>query len=147
MSKVITGARAKVFVNNKLVGIFESCTVSGGYSTEPIFLLGRYAPDEIVVTASEVVNVSCSGFRIAGEGIHVLPAVPLVKDLLGFNAFTITVVDRQSGDVLETVLNCVPSTHNTSYNSRATSKISINYTGTIAYNEDANDNDPGTSLP
>lgn len=145
--KVVTGARAKVYVNNNLVGIFESCTVSGNLGTEPIFLLGRYSADEIAITSSEVVNVSCSGFRVVGAGVHTLPAVPLVQDLLNFDPFTITVVDRQTGETLETILNCVPTSHNANYNAKATSKVNISYQGTISYNEDAADNDPGTSLP
>jgi hypothetical protein len=145
--KVVTGARAEVIVNGNLVGIFDSCTVSGALGTEPIFLLGRYAPDEIAVTSSEAVNVSCSGFRVVGAGIHTLPAFPLVSDLLLFDPFTITVVDRQTDEVLETILGCVPGSHNTNYNAKATSKVNITYTGIIAYNEDANDNDPGASLP
>lgn len=145
--KVVTGARAKVYVNNQLVGIFESCTVSGNIGTEPIHILGRYAPDEIAITSSEAVNVTCAGFRVVGAGVHTLPAVPLVQDLLLFDPFTITVVDRQTGEVLETVLGCVPTTHNTNYNAKATSRVNISYIGTLAYNEDNNDNDPGNSLP
>lgn len=145
--KVITGARAKVYINNQLVGIFDSCTVSGNLGTEPIFILGRYAPDEIALTSSEAVTINCSGFRVVGAGIHTLPAVPLVQDLLNFDPFTITVVDRQTGETIETILGCVPTSHNTNYNAKATSKVNISYVGTIAYNEDANDNDPGNSLP
>jgi len=145
--KVITGARAQVYVNNQLVGIFESCTVSSNLGTEPIFILGRYAADEIAITSSEIVNVNCSGFRVVGAGVHTLPAVPLVQDLLLFDPFTIAVTDRQTGETIETILNCVPTSHNTNYNARATSKVNISYTGTIGYNEDANDNDPGSSLP
>lgn len=145
--KVITGARAKCYVNNQLVGIFESCTVSGSLGTEPIFILGRYSPDEIAITSSEAVNVSCSGFRVVGAGLHTLPAVPLVSDLLLFDPFTISVVDRESGETLETILGCCPSSFNTNYNAKATSKVSVTYIGTIAYNEDNNDSDPGNSLP
>lgn len=145
--KVVTGARAKVYVNNQLVGIFESCTISSSLGTEPIFLLGRYSPDEISITSSEAVNVSCSGFRVVGAGMHTLPAVPLVSDLLQFDPFTIAVVDRSTGETLETVLGCVPSSNNTNYNAKSTSKISITYIGTINYQEDSNDSDPGNTLP
>ena len=145
--KVVTGARAKVYVNNQLVGIFESCTVSSSLGTEPIFLLGRYAPDEIAITSSEAVNVTCSGFRVVGAGLHTLPAYPLVSDLLLFDPFTITVVDRQTGETLETILGCTPSSQNTNYNAKATSKVNITYIGTLGFNEDANDSDPGNTLP
>lgn len=146
-SKVVTGARAKVYINNNLVGIFESCTVSSSLGTEPIFLLGRYSADEITITSSEVVNVACSGFRVVGAGIHTIPAVPLVSDLLLFDPFTITVVDRQTGETLETILGCVPTNSNTNYSAKATSKVSISYVGTLAFNEDNNDSDSGTALP
>ena len=43
MSKVVTGARAKVYIDNQLVGIFESCTISNTTGTEAIHLLGRYS--------------------------------------------------------------------------------------------------------
>jgi hypothetical protein len=145
--KVITGARAIVSVNGNIVGIFESCTVANSLGTEPIFILGRHSPDEIAITSSEAVNVTCSGFRVLGAGVHTLPAVPLVQDLLLFDPFTITVVDRSTQEVLETILGCVPSSNNTNYNAKATSKVNITYIGIISYNEDANDNDPGNSLP
>ena len=145
--KTVTGARAIVKVNGQTVGIFESCTVAGTIGTEPIHILGRYAPEEIAITSSEAVNVTCAGFRVVGAGVHTLPAVPLVQDLLLFDPFTIQVVDRQTNEVLETILNCVPSSHNTNYNAKATSRVNITYIGTIGYNEDANDNDPGVNFP
>jgi len=135
----ITGARALVYVKNQLVGIFESCTVANTLSTEPIHLLGRYTPAEIAITAKEAVNVTCSGFRVAGNGINVLPAVPLVQDLLNFEPFTIAVIDRQNTSPnpvpLETIQNCVPTSDNTNYNAKATSRVNITYIGTISSNE------------
>lgn len=148
MSNTITGARALVYVNNKLVGVFESCTVSNTTGTEAIHLLGRYTPAEIAITSQEAVQVSCSGFRVAGNGINILPAVPKVQDLLNFEPFTITVVDRESPAnnpvVLETINNCVPSSNNTNYNARATSKINISYIGTISSNESGTQSEFGT---
>src|ERR1700722_3596319 len=139
MGYAVTGARALVYVNNKLVGIFESCTVANTLSTEAIHLLGRYTPAEIAIKAKEAVNVTCSGFRVAGNGINVLPAVPLVQDLLTFEPFTIAVVDRQSSGAnpvpLETIQGVVPTTDNTNYNAKATSRVNISYLGTISSNE------------
>lgn len=145
--KVLTGNRSKVYINGELVGIFDSCTVSGTIATEPVFILGRSSAAEIAVTAADVVNVSCSGFRVVGAGVHTLPAVPLVQDLINLDPFTIVVVDRQTGETLETILNCVPVNHSANYNARATSKVNITYMGTIAYNEDNKDSDPGVNLP
>jgi hypothetical protein len=138
-AKTITGARALVYVNNKLVGIFESCTVANTTSTEAIHLLGRYTPAEIAITAKEAVNVTCSGFRVAGNGKTVLPAMPKVQDLLNFEPFTIAVVDRQSAGPnpvpLETIIGCVPTSDNTNYNAKATSRVNISYIGIISSDE------------
>jgi len=149
MSKVVTGARAKVYIDNVLVGIFDSCTVANSTGTEAIHLLGRYSPDEIAITSKEAVQVSCSAFRAVGQGKHVLPKVPKIQDLLGFEPFTMTVVDRQTGEVMETILGCVPTTDNTNYNAKATSRIQINYMG-IRASDESGAQDEGTgavSLP
>ena len=149
MSKVVTGARAKVYVDNQLVGIFESCTVSNTTGVEANHLLGRYSPDEIAITSKEAVNVSCSGFRVVGNGKHVLPKVPKIQDLLAFEPFTMTVVDRQTGETMETILGCVPTTDNTNYNAKATSRVNINYMGIRASDESGAQDESGgaVSLP
>lgn len=139
MGKTIVGARALVYVKNQLVGIFESCTVANTTSTEAIHLLGRYTPAEIAITAKEAVNVTCAGFRVAGNGKNVLPAVPKVQDLLNFEPFTIAVVDRQASSgppvSLETIIGCVPTSDNTNYNAKATSRVNISYMGIISSDE------------
>jgi hypothetical protein len=128
-TKVLTGARAKVYVNNQLVGIYETATYNVNIGTEPIHILGRYSPDEITPTSYEAVTISCSGFRIVGEGPHVLPAVPRLQDLLNFDSVTLAVVDRQTGETILTAIGCVPNSYNGNHNARATSRITINYTG------------------
>ena len=148
MSKVVTGARAKIYVDNQLVGIFESCTTSKSIGTEPIHLLGKYGPDEIAITSAEAVNVSCSGFRVVGNGIHVLPKVPMVQDLLNFQPFTITIVDRQTGATMKTILGCVPNSDNDNYNAKATSRVTVNYIGLLASDESGAQSEGGAvSLP
>jgi hypothetical protein len=149
MSQTMTGSRAKVYVNNQLVGIFESCTIANTTGTEAIHLLGRYSPDEIAITSKEAVTVTCSGFRVIGFGKTTLPAVPKIQDLLAFQPFTITVVDRQTGATIETILGCVPTSDNTNYNAKATSRVNITYMG-IRASDEAGDQDEGTgsvSLP
>ena len=152
MSKVMTGARAKIYVNNKLVGIFETCTYNMNIGTEPIHLLGRFGPDEITPTSYEAVTISCSGFRVVGNGPHVLPAVPKLQDLLNLSGVTITVVDRQQTDpkkaTILTAIGCVPNSYNGNHNARATSRITINYTGLVISDEDGDQSEAGAvSLP
>lgn len=148
MSKTVTGGRAKVYVNNQLVGIFESCTISNTTGTEPIHILGRYSPDEIAITSQEAVNVNCSGFRVVGEGKHILPRVPRVQDLLNFEPFTIVVTDRQTGEAMESVFGCVPNSNNTNYNAKATSRVNVSYVGILNSDESGAQEEGGAvSLP
>lgn len=144
----MVGARAKVYVNNQLVGIYESCSYNMSIGTEPIHLLGRYSPDEITPTSYEAVTLNCSGFRVVNQGPHVLPAVPKLQDLLTLEAVTLAVVDRQSGLTILTAIGCVPNSYNGNHNARATSRITINYTGLrISDESGAQDEGGAVSLP
>lgn len=147
-SKVMVGARAKIYVNNQLVGIYETCTYNMNIGTEPIHLLGRYSPDEITPTSYEAITISCSGFRVVGQGPHVLPAVPKLQDLLSLEGVTLTVVDRQTGQAILTAIGCIPNSYNGNHNARATSRITINYTGLrISDESGAQDENGAVSLP
>jgi hypothetical protein len=147
-SKVMTGARAKVYVDNQLVGIFESCTWNSNVGVEPIHLLGRYGPDEITPTSYEAITINCSGFRVVGAGVHTLPKFPKVQDLLQLEAVTIAVVDRQSGQGILTAIGCVGTTNSGGYNARAASRVQINYTGLrISDESGAQDESGAVSLP
>jgi hypothetical protein len=147
-TKVMVGARAKVFVDNQLVGIFESCTYNTSIGVEAIHLLGRYSPDEITPTSYEAVTLQCSGFRVVGSGVHTLPKFPKLQDILGLEAVTIAVVDRQSGDAILTAIGCIGTTNSGGFNARATSKVQINYTGLRLSDESgAQDEGGAVSLP
>jgi len=143
MAKVMTGGRAKLFVNNQLVGIYETCTYNMNIGTEPIHLLGRFSPAEITPTSYEAVTISCSGFRIVGQGPHVLPGVPKLQDLLALEGVTIAIVDRQTGQAILTAIGCVANSYNGNHNSRATSRITVNYTG-LRISDESGAQDEGT---
>ena len=135
-TKVMTGARAVVQGPNGVpIGIFESCTYNMNIGTEPIHILGRYNPAEITPTSYEAVTLSCSGFRLVGSGPHDAGQVPKLGQLLKFEGITMSVVDRQTGKTILTVSGCVPNSYNGNHNSRATSRITINYTGNLMTDE------------
>lgn len=144
-TKVLTGARVKMYVNNQLVGIFETVSYNVNIGTEPIHILGRYSPDEITPTSYEAVSLSCGAFRIVGQGPHVLPAVPKLQDLLNFDSVVLSVVDRQTGETILTAIGCVPTGYNGNHNARATSRVSINYTG-LRLSDESGDQDEGDAV-
>jgi len=137
-AKTMVGARAKVYVDNVLVGIFDSCDYSVNVGTEAIHLLGRYSAAEITPTSYEAVSLNCSGFRLIGNGGHILPKMPKLQDLLQLETVTIAVTDRQGSASAAPILvaqNCVPTSYGTGYSAKATSRIRISYMGTVAYDE------------
>ena len=146
-AKVFTGARAKVYVDNVLVGIFDSCTYAINIGAEPIHILGRYSAAEITQTSYEAVTVNCSGFRIIGNGGHLLPKVPKLQDLLQLEYVTLAMIDRQKEDntPILTVQNCIPINYSTGANSKATSRIQVTYLGTSASDENG-DQDEGDAV-
>ena len=133
--KVLTGNRAKVYVAGALVGIFDSCNYSSSLGTEDIFILGATSAREIAINSQEIVALNCSGFRVVGNGVHVLPRFPKLADLMSFEPFTISVVYRKTGEQVLTVLGCVPTTNGENYNAKTTSKIQVSYKGIRGFDE------------
>jgi len=146
-ASVFTGARAKVYVNNELVGLFDSCSYSVNIGSEPIHILGKYNAAEIVQTSYEAVTVNCSGFRIIGQGAHLLPAMPTLQELLGLKSITIHISDRQNLTDLPImqVVNCIPVSYSDGVQSKSTSKIQISYIGTHLSDESGTQTEEGTA--
>jgi len=137
MGKIMVGGRAKIFVDGVIVGIFDSCSYAVNVGAEPVHILGRFSPAEIAVTSYEAVTVNCSGFRVIGNGGHVLPKFPKLQDLIGLEGVRITITDRQdtTKDIL-TVVGCIPVNYSTGYNAKATSRIQVTYLGMSASDEE-----------
>lgn len=155
-SKVIVGGRSVVSItdangNTQVIGIFESCQVNESLSTEDIHLLGRYSPDEIVVTAYNAVTANCSGFKVYGHGAKILGKFPKLNDLLTLGPVTLTVADRQNpaGSAMVTIINCIPDTNGTNFQTKATSRVNLSYRGTMLTDESSQgDSESGAvSLP
>lgn len=148
-SKVFTGARAVVKVDNVPVGVFDSCSYAINIGAEAIHILGRYSPAEITQTSYEAVTVNCSGFRIIGNGGHILPKMPKLQDLLNLENITLSMIDRQDSEKpIMDVKNCIPISYSTGANAKATSRIQVTYMGTHASDESgAQDEGGAVNLP
>lgn len=148
MAKVLTGPRAVVSVDNVIVGLFESCAYGANVGVEPIHLLGRFGPDEITPTSYEAVTVNCSGFRVVNQGVHILPKFPKLQDLLNLGSVTLSIRDRQTGELIMTAIGCVPTSYSTGVNARATSRIQVTYVGLKVTDESGDQEETGAvSLP
>ena len=150
-AKTMVGARAKVYVDNVLVGLFDSVDYTVTIGTEAIHLLGRYSAAEITPTSYEVVTANCSGFRLIGNGGHILPKMPKLQDLLNLETVVLAITDRQAAansEPILTVQNCVPVNYGTGYAAKSTSRIRMTYQGVVASDESgAQDEGDAVNLP
>lgn len=147
--QTMTGARAKVRVNGEVVGLFDSCQYGATIGTEPVHILGRYSAAEISITSYEVVQVSCSGFRVIDQGVHVLPAAPTLDQLLAFETVQLEIEDRKSGKNIMIVKNCVPNNWGEGQQAKGTTRFNITYQGVVLSDEsgDQDESAGATNLP
>ena len=138
MAEIFNGAMAVIYVDSKPVGLFDSATYNVNHGAEPIFTCGRHSPHSISITSQEAVSVSCSGFRIIGNGAHVLPKAPKLQDLLNLEDITISIKDRTTGTNILIVKGCKVVGHSGGVQAKQISKVSVNYLGT-AYNDESGD--------
>lgn len=141
-SKVMHGARAKVYISDpntgkvELVGTFSTISWGLTYDVAPVQILGRFGPDELVYTAQEAVGIQCRGFKVVGSGVHRLAAMPNVRDLLAHEYIQIVVTDRQTGRDIAKFHSCRPTRYSTTLNARNLEEISVDYVALLVDDED-----------
>ena len=136
VQNTMTGSRAIIKVDGETVGIFDSCQYGAAIGTEAIHTLGRHSANEIAITSYEAVQVSCSGFRVIGQGVHTLPNAPKLSDLLKFTRVQITIEDRQTGALIMKVTECVPNNWSESQQAKGATRLNISYLGLVLSDED-----------
>lgn len=133
VAKVMTGARAKVSVNGKPVGIFNNISYGQTFSADPIYILGAYGPVETVYTAQDAINIQCSGWRVIDHGPHAEAAMPSLSELLRHEYIEITVFDRldddPAGKPIAKFHRCRPTAYNATLANRQPSECQITYMG------------------
>ena len=104
---------------------------------------------EIAITSYEAVQVSCSGFRIVDQGVHVLPVAPKLQDLLLLERIQIEIEDRQTGKNIAIVKNCVATSWGEAQQAKGTTRFNISYMGEVLSDEsgDQDESAGATSLP
>jgi len=144
--KVMTGARAKVYVDNQLIGVFDSIHYTVEHGTEVPFVLGRMSGAEVTTVSYEPVRVNCSGWRAIGAGPGTAPKFPKLQDLLTTDtSVTLTVLDRKASVgalPIATIKGCVPTSKAIGYQAKTNSKIQISYIGLIESDEAGDQAEP-----
>jgi hypothetical protein len=145
-AKTLTGARARLYINGNLIGVFTSASYEVNYGVSPIYILGRYNAAELVYTDMDTVTVSCTGFRVLDNGPYGTMSIPRLQDLLAHEDFSLYLEDRQGNKHVMTVENVRPLGYSTSTSARGIQDLSARFMGTVVHDEsNPNDDDPGAT--
>jgi hypothetical protein len=136
-SKIMTGARALIYVGGKQIGFFSSCDWSYQLRVEPAYILGRYSVAELTYTDAEVVTVRCAGFRPFDKTENFGPhqslnggkLVPTLAELASANSIDIVIVDRETNRAVMQVQEARCTGYNTSLRAREQQTISMDFMG------------------
>jgi len=102
MSAIMSGPRAKVAMVDpstglvSIIGIYSSVDYGLTYATEPAFTLGRFSAAANDYTSQDIIHLTCSGFRVIGNGAFVVAGLPKLQDLLLSDYIQLAIIDRQS---------------------------------------------------
>lgn len=143
----MSGARAKVGIHDalsgetKIIGMFSNVSYGVTYEVQPAFILGRYSAAEIDYTSMDVVNITCSGWRIIGAGWHKEGRLPRLQDMLLHEYLEMVVIDRQAEALggeprIAKIRNVRPTSGSGGFASRQLSESTHTYVGLIVDDED-----------
>lgn len=153
--KVVHGARCQVIIADPntgtagVVGLFNSISYGMSYDVQDVFLLGRVSADETVTTAQETVNVTCSGFRVVGQGAHKGAHLTALQDVLTAEYLQLAVYDRQTNQLIAKISSVRPTGFSTTINARQLEEISVSFKGILVGDESVDNAEPvgSSTLP
>ncbi len=142
-SKVMHGARAMLYIDGNPAGVFNQASWGVAYDASPVYILGRYSPAEIALTSQEPVSLTLSGWRVvsshandyAGPYAETGGKMSNLQDLLSAGDITVQILDRQTQQVILTVVNVRTTGYSTSVNSRGLQEMSVSMVGLTASDE------------
>jgi hypothetical protein len=144
IASTLVGARCKLFIDGKPIGLFANVSFGVEYGAQDIYTIGKYNAQEIVYTDMSTITVRVSGFRVMGHGPHEEMSIPKLQELLGHDDITLQIVDRQGGgdqirENIMTVGNCRPLGYDFDTSARGVASLSAVFRGiTIKDESDVN---------
>ena len=128
VSRIFHGARGQLFIEGHLVGIFSDCSYGVSQDVHPAFILGRFSPAELTVTAQEAIDIRATGWRVVDNGPYI-NGVPKLQDLLTADDITISLWDRETGKFVMTVVGCRSQGWETSLATKTQQAITVKFLG------------------
>lgn len=97
VASTLVGARCKLIIDQKPVGIFTNVSYGVEYGAQDIYTLGKYNAQEIVYTDMSTITVRVSGFRVMEHGPYADASIPTLQELLTHSSIELQIIDRQNG--------------------------------------------------
>lgn len=142
-SRVMSGSRAILSIDDgtgpQIVGVFQEVSWGMILDEQPIFILGRSGPVEIVTLGQQPVQVQLSAFKVPGHGAHKEIKFPTLQTLLDANDVTISIHDRQNDDpsaVVMRVHGCRPTSYSTGLGAKRVQELQVSFVGTTVDEDD-----------
>lgn len=157
-SSVMTGPRGLVKINGQTIGVFSQISYGVSYDNTPVYVLGRFSPTEIVISGQDPISVSATGWRTVQTpnnpaSTYNGPYGPegsidmfKLQNLLQVDDATLTLIDRETGNALATVIGMKVVSYSTNLTSRGLQELTVNMIGVILFDESSvsgDDEDPG----
>ena len=139
IAETMQGARAKVYVANRLVGVATSVSFNVSHGAEAIHTLGRFEAQEIVLTSYEAVSVTLNGFVVIGKGVYhkengksiATPLGELFKNV----EFDIHIEDIETKKVIRRVTRCRNTGVSSELGAKATNTYTVTFLGITLQDE------------
>lgn len=149
-SKSMSGSRALLEINGKIVGVFASVDYDYALGVTPVYTLGRFGPQELAYTDASPINVNCSGFRIIDGGPHKIAGVPHLQDLLAHEDISLSLYDRKGDGAggpkqIMRVEGVRPTGYSQSVAGRGLQDLRVSFMGLAIADEDGDQGEPGAS--
>lgn len=128
-TKTMHGARASLIINGQVAGIFNSCSYGVQYDSNPIYTLGRFNANEIVVTGMAPISLQLGGFRVIDNGPYEIASVPKLQELLNLDDITVAIHDRQTNKTVLTVVGVKPTGYSTDVSARGLQSLNVTMEG------------------
>ena len=122
---VLTGGRARFFLEGQRMGWAMGVTVTENYQQEPVNVLDNLAPAEFATTAYSV-NMRCQMYRVPMKDLVAAQLWPqmgrtpdeLKRNILNFPPMSAELYDSHTDTVVGKVFGIVPNSRNIAVNSR-----------------------------
>lgn len=137
-AQILTGARAKIMIGSKVVGLFANCSWSVRQEKVPAYILGRYNPAEITPTSQEPVQLTLTGYRVVDAGPYKVASAQQLKALLEEEDFTVMVIDRRTMIPIFTSIGCRVTGWSSGVAARGVSDIRVEVMGLVGWDEYSN---------